>query len=351
MYEQVTPESLAAKVAGRVSENMLTGEGSYFELHTKPLLMEVAEGYHELDALHPKLFPGPSDGSYIDDAAAVDGIYRKPGVQAVLAVRLVGRAEMTVAAGTRFSDRGLYYSLQDAVTLDADGQGTGAVICETAGTAGNLSEGTVLRSVVSISGLTSVTIGEIGVRGADEESDAALHARWYAHLQQPASSGNTYQVEQWATEIAGIGHAKCIPVPDGPGTVGVILATEDYQSPDPVTIQKCLDHIFAEFPAAGIRISVEGVATVEVDIAATVKLTGSNLEAVQAAFEASVTAYLQSLAFRTGGEIVYYEIVQAIMNVDGVYDVTALTVNGGTENVQLPDYASAVPHSVEVVSA
>ena len=348
MYEQVTPESLAAKVAARVSENLLTGEGSYFELHTKPLLMEVAEGYHELDALHPKLFPGPSDGSYIDDAAAVDGIYRKPGVQAVLAVRLVGRAEMTVTAGTRFSDSGLYYSLQDAVTLDADGQGTGAVICETAGTAGNLSEGTVLRSVVSISGLTSVTIGEIGVRGADEESDAALHARWYAHLQQPASSGNVYQVEQWATEIPGIGHAKCIPVPNGPGTVGVIVATEDYLPPDDDKLEECRVHICDNLPAAGLQITVDGVPVHEISIAATLQLSGTDIESAKAAFATAVKAYLESLAFQIGAEVVFNKIAALLMGVEGVVDYTLLTINDGTENIAMPDYGSAVLTSLEV---
>lgn len=344
MYEHITPEVIQERAARRVKTNLLTGEGSFFELHSKPVAMELSEGYHELDALHPKLYPGPEDGQYIDDAAAVDGITRKPATAAVIVVEFYGGNGAVIPAGTRLSDPdGVFYVTDAETAIGETGAAHATAVCETAGVIGNLSPGDPLRLLVSITRVQRAAALAVSARGVDAESDASLYERWTNHLRQPASSGNAYQIEQWALEITGIAHAKCIPVPNGPGTVGAIVATEDYLPPDEPTIAACLAHLYDELPAAGLQVTVEGVPVQEITVAGAVELNaGSDLDTVQAAFAEAVTAYLRGLAFSTGAEVVYNRITSLLMDVDGVSDFVSLTVNSGTSNIALPDYGSAV---------
>ena len=345
MYEHITPEVIQERIAKRVKTNLLTGEGSFFELHSKPVAMELSEGYHELDALHPKLYPGPEDGQYIDDAAAVDGITRKPATAAVIIVEFYGGNGAVIPAGTRLSDPdGVFYVTDAETAIGETGAAHATAVCETAGVIGNLSPGDPLRLLVSITRVQRAAALSVSVRGVDAENDASLYERWTNHLRQPASSGNAYQIEQWALEITGIAHAKCIPVPNGPGTVGAIVATEDYLPPVEKTVSACLRHLTEELPAAGLRITVEGVPVVEIEISAAVTLTGTaELETVQAAFAQETKNYLRSLAFSDDlAEIKYNRVAALLMDIDGVADYSILTINGGAGNVVLPAYGSAV---------
>ena len=61
------------------------------------------------------------------------------------------------------------------------------------------------------------------------------------------------------------------------------------------------------------------------------------------ALDAAVLAYINGLP--PGQEIIYDRVVQAIMGVTGVYDITNLEVNGATVNVTPP------PSGVPVIGA
>lgn len=76
----------------------------------------------------------------------------------------------------------------------------------------------------------------------DYHSEAAAAARtpratppcWPAsgsRVQRPPTSGNGYQYRQWAMEVAGVGSAKVVELPGGPGTVGVTLVDSNDRAP------------------------------------------------------------------------------------------------------------------------
>ena len=83
---------------------------------------------------------------------------------------------------------------------------------------------------VNLTGLTGYQ-SEAAAGGTDAESDAALLARIRERVQRPPTSGNGYQYRQWAMEIPGVGNAKVVELPSGPGTVGITLRTATTGAP------------------------------------------------------------------------------------------------------------------------
>ena len=87
---------------------------------------------------------------------------------------------------------------------------------------------------------------------------------------------------------------------------------------------------------------------------------GAEQEAVTAAIEESVRAYLAALALeaytpKVGGPygytVSYARLGAAILDAPGVADYQSLTVNGGTANVAVPGKSAAVLGEVSVTYA
>lgn len=100
---------------------------------------------------------------------------------------------------------------------------------------------------VNLTGLTDYH-SEAAAGGTDAESDAALLARIRERVQRPPTSGNGYQYRQWAMEIPGVGNAKVVELPGGPGTVGVTLVDSNDRAPSEEIVEAVEAHIEEERP-------------------------------------------------------------------------------------------------------
>ncbi|MFA5161140.1 MAG: baseplate J/gp47 family protein [Elusimicrobiales bacterium] len=59
-----------------------------------------------------------------------------------------------------------------------------------------------------------------------DETDAELLARLEAREQQPPAGGNANDYETWAKEVDGVAAARCVPAPQGAGTVDVVILAD-----------------------------------------------------------------------------------------------------------------------------
>lgn len=181
----------------------------------------------------------------------------------------------------------------------------------------------------------------------DEETDAALLARLYAHWREPATSSNRYDYEHWAMAVTGIGAARCIEIWDGPGTVKVIVASMELKPVDDELAERVAAYI-EENRAVGAEVTVVSAEGVDIRIAATVQLTeGAQIAAVQQEFQAAVQDYIAQTVF-DNPFLSYNRLAFLLMGVPGVRDYTALTLNGGQDNIDLPLGQVPVLQSVEV---
>ena len=100
--------------------------------------------------------------------------------------------------------------------------------------------------------------------------------------------------------------------------------------------------------AVGAEVTVVSAEGVDIRIAATVQLTeGAQIAAVQQEFQTAVQDYIAQTVF-DNPFLSYNRLAFLLMGVPGVRDYTALTLNGGQDNIDLPLGQVPVLQSVEV---
>lgn len=336
MFEDRTVDGIKRALmdaAAATGVGLSTEEGGFLDHIFGPVALELWTLYSALDAVLPIAFVDESSGTYIDARSAEYGIERKAGAKATAVMDLTGKAGTVVPAGTAFiTPEGMEFDLLEAVTLTG-GSGQGAVVAVAVGSAYNVEAGAITQMVVTLPGLDAWT-NEAAVGGADAEADDALFGRLSAHLQQPSTSGNVYDYEQWALAVDGVGAVRVSPLWAGPGTVKVLVAGPEREPVDEAVVDACTAYIAAQRPI-GATVTVRSAEGLAIDVAAVVTVEAiTTPETVAEALRARLDECLKSIAF-TGQNLLYNRVAYILLGIDGVSDYTALTINGGTGNVEI----------------
>lgn len=314
-----------------------------------PMEELAAQLQETAEKLDPANLTGEELESYIKSRS---GLVRNPPTYASGILQVTGNG--TVNEGDLFESVG---GIQFAAvaTVEISGSGEVPIRCTTPGAAGNLPAGSVTMMPVQIAGIVSVSNSDTLTGGYDAESDAAYYDRYILRLQTPPTSGNQYHYRIWALEVTGVGGVQIYPLGHGDNTVDVVLIDVDGQPADEELIGRVQAHIDpgskglgeGEAPI-GAYCYVSGAEPKELDISMTVQtLPGAEQEAVTAAVKAAVAAYLKGIAFAQD-YVSYARINAAVLEADGVQDVSGLTVNGATANVAIGERQVAVLGEVSI---
>lgn len=360
MYEALTVEQIKTNILNRLTTNLQTREGSYTNDVISAAAAEIAACYHSMDALVPSFYLDETSGAYIDRPGGGGGHRPEGGERGRLRHSVHRQRRGPAPAGTPFyTEAGLAFALEETVIL-AGGTGEGRLVCQEVGRKGNIAPGEITQTLRNYTGIDSYT-NEAATGGVDRESDEALLERYLARMRRTATSGNPYHYQQWADSVEGVGASRVIAKWNGPGTVKVILAGQDFGPAPEEVVTACGAYIEHQRPV-GAEVTVTAAQGVELAVTATVSIDGTTTKGkVQTAFQAALAAYLAGLvktAFTRNldGELddvagqrytVSYNRVSALLlSVPGVIDHTALTVAGGTASVSVP--ADGVPVLTEV---
>lgn len=328
-----TEEVILKRILDAVVLEVDKRQGSVTYDLTDPVAQEFAQAYIAMDLLLSFAFLSEDMPSDLLTLAASDlGVDRKPAVSATGNVKLTGPNNQVVPAGTQIrTNDGVYYTIDNQVTIRGGGV-TASITAVEGGTSGNVEIGEINTMVGNLVGIVSVTNEVAITNGIDEESDSALLQRTYDKVRKPATSGNGYHYEQWAKEVAGIGDAKVFPVWDGPGTVKVVLLSDEKKSPSPEVVETVKQHIESERPV-GATVTVLGATEVPINVTARITLKqGAQAAEAKTQFEAALAEYLKSLAF-TDNTIRYTKIASLLLDVPSIVDYAELQVNTTTTNV------------------
>lgn len=314
-----------------------------------PMEELAAQLQETAEKLDPANLTGEELESYIKSRS---GLVRNPPTYASGILQVTGNG--TVNEGDLFeSVGGIQFAA--AATVEISGSGEVPIRCTTPGAAGNLPAGSVTMMPVQIAGIVSVSNSDTLTGGYDAESDAAYYDRYILRLQTPPTSGNQYHYRIWALEVTGVGGVQIYPLGHGDNTVDVVLIDVDGQPADEELVQRVQTHIDpgskglgeGEAPI-GAYCYVSGAEPKELDLSMTVQtLPGAEQEAVTAAVKAAVEAYLKGIAFAQD-YVSYARINAAVLEADGVQDVSGLTVNGATANVAIGERQVAVLGEVSI---
>lgn len=340
MYENITPETLKAQMLENI-DYWSKNEGVMVSTLLAAPAYAIWQWYMNLEAVQYIIFPDENSGPWIDKSANQYGIVRRAGAAATCTMTLTGTAGVKVPAGKIFqTPDGVRFATDADVYLP----GSVSATCTEIGMAGNIDEDELTIQGSVTKGLTGWSNTE-AVGGIDDESDASLVGRYYDHLQKPATSGNVYHYEEWAKSVPGVGEVKIFPLWDGPGTVKVVITSQDISVPDETIVQACADYIETVRPI-GADVTVAAATGREFAVSATiVREADRSVEDITAEFETALNSYFGSLAFQNS-EIVYTEVGAILQGIAGVYDYSNLLVGGGTVNIAVGNIEIPILESV-----
>jgi len=342
VYEAQTEAAIKQRMLDAVPSDLNKTEGHFIYDGISPAAIELALAYIEMDRIIKLGFAQTSYGQYLDYRAGEHGLTRKAATKATGQVTISGANGTVVPVGSIFATgAGVQFATTAEVTIGAGGSIAANVEAVLAGASGNVPGASITAIPVSIPGVTAVTNAAPTTGGTDTESDVALIERLLEKVRLPATSGNSAHYLQWAKEVAGVGDAKVLPIWNGAGTVKVVIIDSNKQPAAADIVQDVADYIETVRPI-GATVTVASATGLNIAVTATVTLeVGAVLADVQAAFEASLTDYLKSIAFQKD-YVSYAQVGVLLFDTPGVADYSGLTVNTGTANVAVGDTEVAV---------
>ena len=330
-------------------------EGGIIMTALGPASYALAEAYNYLNMLQYQSFALTSAGEALDMKVAESGIYRK---QAAYAVR-TGVFNIDVPLGARFSTPNGSRSVNFRV-FQYMSTGVFQMIAETAGTIGNEYTGPVIQ-ITFVNGLNSAIITDILIPGTDTESDESLRARYIERLNERPFGGNIADYRQNILAIPGVGEVEVYPVWNGGGTVKCSIVDSDFDPASPALIQVVQDIInpfltiddFEGSPLGlgtapiGAQVTIAAPTPLTIGVSAAITLTyGMTIDQVEGLITDAIDNYLLSVrknwgtpADRATNTYILYifraQIIAAILDVDGVINVTDLMLNGADNDITI----------------
>lgn len=339
IYDGITPESIKDEMLAALAvggNDIDTREGSYSNTLVSVAAYQIYKLYQQMAALVYAAFPDEKAGEYIDKNAAQIGIKRIPGTKAAVNITVTGADGTVLPAGTALyaPESGLkYVTLAEA--LITEGATTVRAQAEHAGETYNLPAGSITSLYANVAGVNSVTNLSAASGGTDEESDAALFARYHRLRTLPVTSGNKNHYITWATETPGVAFASCLPLWNGNGTVKVVIAGADRGPVTENVRAACAEHIEASRPIGAI-VTVVSVVNRALPLTASITLVSGHTTAqVEEQLRAAVLALLAAQPFGTEVSIPYSRFLACLLQCPGVADYSAFTVDGGIGAVTL----------------
>lgn len=340
MYEAREQDEILTELQQNVGNDASSYEGTFTYDVLASNSIEFAKQEVEREQAYKAMFARTSWGEYLEMRAEEHGIFRRQAVKAKGTVTVSGNG--TVPQGSVFQTAtGIaFYTTKAASITQA---GNIPIECSTAGTTGNVKAGTITVIPMSIPGISSVTNADATYDGFDEEDDATLYNRFIFKVRQPATSGNVNDYIEWATSVAGVGHATVVPLWNGNGTVKVIITDSSGNPASSNLLTQVSTTIGTKHPI-GATVSVVAPAILELHIALTPTKGKGDADAIKTL----LNNYLMSRNFG-GGKVSYAVIGKMIIDDEStnVTDYDSLTINGDTKNISLTD--QQIPKVTEVV--
>jgi uncharacterized phage protein gp47/JayE len=323
-----------------------TRDGSWFQILSQPSLVEAAKLWAALTEMAAAANLGTAWGEFLDNWAESLGLERLVATPASGTITITGTNGTLVGVGAQFQvpqtdpeQSGPTFAATQSGTI-AGGTLVLAIEAVEPGVDGNVGATAISLLRSPISGITAVSNVAATTGGTEVETDEDLRDRITLQF-APRGNGTVADYERWARDEVGVGRVTVVPVWNGGGTVLVVISTA---SGDPVA-QAVIDSLQARLDPVpgqgagqapiGHTVTVATVAAVTITVASTISfktgytLTGTGgTVALSDAIKQSIIDYVDNL--EPGDDVIHGHVRSQIFEIEGVLDVTALTVNGSS---------------------
>jgi uncharacterized phage protein gp47/JayE len=120
----------------------------------------------------------------------------------------------------------------------------------------------------------------------------------------------------------------------------VTIINAEKKGADTALIERTAAYIETQRPV-GADVTVNSAAELPVQIFARVHLDGASISDAEAIAAEKITEHLRDIAFRRN-YVSYAQIGSIIFDIAEIMDYSALTINGGIDNIFVPDNTVAV---------
>ena len=304
-------------------------EGSFKRDIINATSEEFKNAYFEIDLVKDSAFAATSWGEYLTAKCSDMGIDRKLAVKAHGEVTVKGNANAWIPAKSLFqSDSGYKFYTTEESFIDDNGTATIPIEAENPGTEYNLEANTITLIPMSIGGVSSVNNNNPTIDGFNEETDEALYQRYSDYIRQPATSGNIFHYNQWATSVSGVGGCRVTELVNGPGTVGVAIVDSNGDKASQDLINKVKAYIELKRPAgAKVIVSTPEILTININVTG---LVGTGTEE---AFKKLLAEYFRKHGFKLT-KVSQADIVKQLFNA-GYTDYNSIQINSTNGSVAL----------------
>ena len=363
-FSEYTREYIQEQMLDQVDEDIDTREGSMVQTAVGPGAWFLEGLYMTLAQMQDNSYSQTAVGEYLDLKVAERGLTRKPATAAVrqgtfdavipadsIFQTLNGDSSVNFISGDLISQSGSTYIYE--------------LTCQEPGIIGNSYTGPILP-VTAINNLTQASIGAIITAGSDEETDDALRTRFNASFEVPSFGGNISSYRNTILAISGVGAVQVYPTPLGGGSVLCSIVGSDFKPASSALVDYVQNIICPPedggntpspngygYAPIGASVEITTATELDIDVEFTITMeTGVDFgPTYQTAIEEAIGAYILSAAHTWGAALVsstvsysviiyVSRIIAAILSVEGVANVTDLTVNGGTTDIVLTETSS-----------
>lgn len=342
MYEDRTFEAILSDAKKEAGTGVQTGEGTLVYNALAVLAYEMQKLYIQLDYVYRQSHADTADLEELVKITQDRGIYRKAATYAEVMIE----ANCTVPIGSRFSLKSFHYAVSEVINA---GKFQYRAVCEESGSGPNGLTGEV-TAIDYVDGLEKAEIKEILISGEDDESRDALYMRYLQSFTTESFGGNIAQYKEQVEAIAGVGGCKVEPVWNGPGTVRVIVISSEYRTCSEYLVKQIQEAAVPAENGSGYGfapidhiVTVESVDAIQVNISTKLSyMSGYSWSSIGAAVKEKIADYLKSIAmeWKNGDETtkstIYVSKLQAaVLDVEGVVDISETTLNGSGANLVL----------------
>lgn len=340
MYEDQTYEKILDRSLARVATDVDKREGSLIMNAIAPVSAEHANIYILLDGIIQNGYADTAIREYLVLRCKERGIIPHGATQAVLK----GKFNMEIPLSSRFNLNELNYKAV-AFIENVDGFFYYQIECETEGTQGNKFFG-ALNSIEYIDKDLEGELVELLIPAEDEEDTEALRERYLNSFNSNPFGGNKQDYREKTNALDGVGGTVVIPIWNGGGTVKLIIIDSNYNKASDTLVKRVQEEIDPDPQGTGLGIAPIGhtvtVTTVrELSVKVNAKLTlneGYTWSQIKPRAEEVLGAYFLEMrkAWENGNLVVRVsQIENRLLNLEGVLDVTATTLNGVSGNLPI----------------
>ena len=363
-FSEYTREYIQEQMLDQVDEDIDTREGSMVQTAVGPGAWFLEGLYMTLAQMQDNSYSQTAVGEYLDYITEGRGIVRKAATPAVRQGTFDAQIPENSIFQTLNGDNSVNFVSGDLIS-HVGSTYVYKLTCQEPGIIGNSYTGPILP-VTAINNLTQASIGAIITVGSDEETDDALRTRYNTSFEVPAFGGNISSYRNTILGISGVGAVQVYPAYNGGGTVLCSIVDSDFQPAQQALVDTVQDFIcpaedggsgpspngygYAPIGAA-VTITTATALNIDVEFDITMETGISFGPTYQSAIEEAIGNYILSAAHTWGAALVsntvsysviiyVSRIIAAILSVEGVANVTNLTVNSGTTDIVLTETSS-----------